>query len=370
MSDIERERVRREARRALLGDRPKPLCVGRFQIIGYLGAGASGVVYDALDTDLHRPVALKVLRRGPGSIPGDDAVRMRREAQALASLDHPNVVRVYEVGEHDNSLYVAMERLDGVPLSDWLARVRDPARIASTLLGAARGLAAAHEKGLLHRDFKPTNVIVDARDRARVIDFGLVLAVGPHIAETPLDRSVTRTGAVIGTPRYMAPEQLRGAAVDVRTDSFAFAVVLYEALFGAHPFGAVDDARALAARIAAGDMETPSETSQTSSALMAVLARALKPSPDDRFASMTALIAAVERALAAPVPGAKIADRYVLRERIGAGGMGVVFRAWDERTRREVALKLVLDENDPRSAERLLREAHATAALRHPSMRA
>src|SRR6185436_12399062 len=130
MSDIERERVRREARRALLGEHPAPLRVGRFQILAHLGAGASGVVYDALDTELHRPVALKLLRRGPGSTPEDDALRMRREAQALASLDHPNVVRIYEIGEQDGRVYVAMERVDGEALSEWLAHVHDARRIA------------------------------------------------------------------------------------------------------------------------------------------------------------------------------------------------------------------------------------------------
>jgi serine/threonine-protein kinase len=250
--------------------------IGRYVVSGELGLGGMGVVLDARDPDLNRRVAIKMLRattKRSGPVARD---RLLREAQALARLSHPNVVAVYDVGSIPAGIYVAMEHVSGPTLRQWLEQAkRTPAEVMRVYAEAGRGLAAAHAADLVHRDFKPANVILGDDGRVRVLDFGL--ARSAHLAEsggepvreaspddTPLpfterdrlETPLTRYGTVVGTPRYMAPEQYRSAAVGPPADVFAFCVSLYEALYGRHPYGKSTERES---RVRTGSLEdTPS----------------------------------------------------------------------------------------------------------------
>jgi serine/threonine protein kinase len=231
----------RPTRTLTVGDR-----VGRYLVLSALGSGGMGVVFSAYDPQLDRKVALKLLRAGITYNTKDARTRLRREAQAIAQLSHPNVVGVYDVGNTDeDDLYIAMEFVEGDTLTTWLkAYPRTWREIVDVFLQAARGLMAAHSVGLLHRDFKPDNVLVGSDGRVRVTDFGLARSVitpeeavkaRPTSEPSTLNVELTATGTVLGTPRYMAPEQLTGPDIDARADQFSFCVALYEALYGTHP---------------------------------------------------------------------------------------------------------------------------------------
>lgn len=187
--------------------------LGRYVLLARLGAGGMGVVYAAYDPELDRRVAVKVLRRARAG------QQLREEARAIARLAHPNVIAVHDVGEADGEVFVAMEHVEGVTVREWLRTPRPPLEILDVFAQAGRGLAAAHRVGLVHRDVKPSNIILGADGRARVLDFGLARA--EHDDDEPM---------VAGTPAYMAPEQKRGEAVDGRADQYAFCVALAEAL--------------------------------------------------------------------------------------------------------------------------------------------
>ncbi|HEX3765940.1 MAG TPA: protein kinase [Kofleriaceae bacterium] len=217
-----------------------PARVGRYLIRDTLGAGAMGVVYRAHDPDLGRDVAIKLVR-GEAAHPSSH-VRLLREAQAMAKLHHPNVVPIFDVGQAGDAVFVAMPLLEGGTLKHWL---RSDARpfdaILDRFLAAGRGLAAAHAAGLVHRDFKPDNVLLGIGGEIHVADFGLARRVGdepgPEGSVDPLTpAAVTQTGAVLGTPAYMAPEQLRGRLIDARADQFSFCVALWEGIYGQRPF--------------------------------------------------------------------------------------------------------------------------------------
>jgi eukaryotic-like serine/threonine-protein kinase len=216
--------------------------IDRYVVERELGAGGMGVVYLASDPELHRSIVIKVLRH-PASARPQDHSRMLREAQAMARVSHANVVPIYDVGVHDEQVFIAMEYIDGCDLARWCERRHPVREVLAVMIAAGRGLAAAHRAGLVHRDFKPANVMLAKSGEVKVTDFGL--ARGDHASdgELPVPRSealidtpITRTGAVVGTPAYMAPEQIRGRTVDARTDQFSFCVTLYEALFGERPF--------------------------------------------------------------------------------------------------------------------------------------
>jgi serine/threonine-protein kinase len=205
--------------------------IPRYDVQTRLGEGATAIVYRAWDRELKRPVALKALRETAG-LSEIARQRFRREAQAAASLGHPNVVTVYDAGEADGRLYLVLELVEGRPLSDVMsgppAGAGDLARL---LEKAARGVAAAHAKGIVHRDLKPQNILVTASGEPKVGDFGLA-----HLVDSTLE--LTRTGATLGTPLYMAPEQVEGRSRDVspRSDVWALGAVLYQILAGAPPF--------------------------------------------------------------------------------------------------------------------------------------
>ena len=223
--------LRAAVRRELVGATADPFRLGRFTVLEPLGSGGMGIVFVAYDPDLDRKIALKVLRAGPRG-----RRDILREGRALAQLKHPNVVTVYEVGVIDDREFVAMEYVEGKNLREWLQTSRSTAAILARLVEAGRGLAAAHAVGLVHSDIKPENLVVDADDRARVIDFGLARAVvePPEVVTgTAEPRSTTSLRG--GTPAYMAPERLAGAAGDRSSDQYSFCVTCWEALFGARP---------------------------------------------------------------------------------------------------------------------------------------
>jgi hypothetical protein len=216
-----------------------PTSIGRYRILGALGAGGMGSVLSAFDPELDRTVALKVLHQDPSTDADELRLRLAREARAMAKLTHPNVVTVYDVGrdERTGQLFVAMELVEGTTLREWLKRVpRTEGEVLRALVSAGQGLNAAHRAGLVHRDFKPENVLCGNDGRVLVTDFGLARPPRGSLATVQLDTNLTAAGAIVGTPAYMAPEQFLGEEADHRTDQFAFAATLYEAMHGRRPF--------------------------------------------------------------------------------------------------------------------------------------
>ncbi len=270
--------------------------IGRYTLAGVLGSGGMGVVYRAFDPRLGRPVALKVVR--PGVNAEESRPRLLREAQAMAKLAHPNVIAVHDAGVVGDEVFVAMELVDGENLARWLEAPRSWREVIAMFTQAARGLAAAHAAGLVHRDFKPLNVLVGKDGRVRVLDFGLARPIeAPHEAidvghsdTAPL--SLTRTGAIVGTPLYMAPEQHAGGTTDARTDQFAFCVALYHALFGVYPFAGASLPE-LMISVMEGIVEVPARR-RVPGWLTRVVVRGLAVRPDARFASMEALLAELD----------------------------------------------------------------------------
>ncbi len=303
--------------------------LGRYTIERVLGAGGMGLVYAAHDPDLDRRVAIKVLR---GDASEESRVRLLREARAMAKLSHPNVITVYEVGTANGVDFVAMELLEGGTLAEWLrAERRAPAEVLKRLRAAGAGLVAAHARGLVHRDFKPANVLLGRDGQVVVTDFGLArgfdsdvnaetlpapvaapsaptkpaaasvaldetMAAPPTPTPAPRSRpgdlstTLTRTGAVLGTPAYMAPEQFAGQQVGPAADQFAFAVAMWEGLTGARPFrgDTLEQMRAAVERGAPSAAVLPR-------AVRPVLVRALARDAAARWPDMAALLAALDR---------------------------------------------------------------------------
>jgi predicted Ser/Thr protein kinase len=297
-----------------------PPALGRYRIDTVLGSGGMGIVYRAYDPQLARPVAIKVVRRAGEDTAG--RARLVREAQALARLSHPNVCHVYDVGSEGDEVWVAMELIDGVSLRAWAEQHREREGLINVLLGAAEGIAAAHAAGLVHRDIKPENVLVTRDGRAIVTDFGLARhedAINPHASTLSNDPHLTATGAIAGTPAYLAPEQLLGDPIDARVDQFAWAVMAYEMLTGSKPFPIIFAVRVEAIR--QGLTPPPSLPSRLANALV----RAMSASPPDRFASMRELIAAV-RSQQTLVPKRGRAPAIAGLVVLGAGGL--LLGAW------------------------------------------
>ncbi|MBI3185198.1 MAG: serine/threonine protein kinase [Myxococcales bacterium] len=237
-----------EGRPGVGGRLPRGASVGRYVILGELGEGGMGTVYAAYDPELDRRVALKLLTPELAG-KARSSLRLLREAQAMARLAHPNVIAVHDVGELGQQVFVAMELVEGPTLRAWVKeRPRRPAEIVSAFASVGLGLAAAHDAGLVHRDFKPDNVLIGRDGRARVTDFGLARADASsssteedeealgHSGGSALSVDLTAVGTVLGTPGYMSPEQHLGRPTTARTDQFSFSVALYEALYQSRPF--------------------------------------------------------------------------------------------------------------------------------------
>ncbi len=273
-----------------------------------------GVVYGAYDPELDRKIALKLLG---GSQSAEDEVaraRLLREAKAMARLAHPNVVVVHDVGVYGGQIFLAMEFLGGGTLRSWLTSARrSPRDVLKVFVAAGRGLMAAHAAGLVHRDFKPENVLLDKEGRPRVVDFGLArdanlveqdsgdaaavaatvsALLDPSSSPGHLD-TLTRTGAVMGTPAYMAPEQIVGEATTERTDQFSFCVALHEALYGERPFGG-DSLLRLLHNVTRGNLAPVPEDHEVPAWIRRALVRGLRSEPRERWPSMAALIVALE----------------------------------------------------------------------------
>ena len=286
-----------------------------FEIVRRIAAGGMGVVYEAKDVTLDRRVAIKVHLRGTTAAATQ---AMLREAQTMARIRHPNVVNVHAVGTHEDALFIAMEYVGGGTLRGWLAGGPSVAAILDAFDGAARGLAAAHAVGLVHRDFKPDNVLMDDDGRPRVADFGLARAdvprtesARPSLRDERGTRTLgdgdepappaTMTGAFVGTPAYAAPEQLRGEPADPRSDQFSFFVALYEALFGTLPFE-LEPLASLALRIEETRLVDvdPRRARHVPAAVRSVILRGLSHDREARFAGMGEAATALKRARARP----------------------------------------------------------------------
>jgi tetratricopeptide (TPR) repeat protein len=283
--------------------------VGRYVILDKLGEGGMGVVYAAFDPELDRRVAIKVLQgeQSDGSS-GHDQAWLLREAQALARLQHPNVVAVHDVGSlSGDRVFIAMEHVDGMTMRAWLKeRERTWRDVLPLALASGQGLAAAHAAGLVHRDFKPENVLVGHDGRVRVMDFGLARlrvdddgSTPPPArksdleldSKSPLSAELTMAGHVVGTPAYMAPEIYEDHPADARTDQFAFGVTLFESLFHARPFDKHD---LMASRSAPPKPKIPADA-HVPARLQRVALRAIAVDPAQRFASMEELLAELAR---------------------------------------------------------------------------
>ncbi len=317
LAELELQRARRKARARLFGGEPEPVRVGRFELLEPVGQGAMGVVHAARDPELDRRLALKFLRGGPGVDLARAGERLRREARALAQLSHPNVVGVYEVGEHEGHPFIAMELVEGQSLAERIAAgALSAGEALEVIVQVARGLAAAHDRGLLHRDIKPANILIGDDGRARLSDFGLVGSEGPATAE---GTRLTREGSPLGTPAYMAPEQRQGGMADARSDIYALCATAFEALYGMRPSEVGVEAerlRTLEARRA----EVPA-------AVREVIARGLREDPRDRFESGASLAEALEPKLVkqAEVATAQRGSRWLWA--VGAGVLVIVVGA-------------------------------------------
>jgi tetratricopeptide (TPR) repeat protein/tRNA A-37 threonylcarbamoyl transferase component Bud32 len=312
---------------SLLGKSFEPIKIDRFTLLEPIGAGGMGEIYAAYDERLDRRVAIKLVRSDlETSVRADD--RLLREAQTLARLSHPNVVQVYESGIFRGRVFIAMEFIRGGTLQKWLASRRAPAsearqrEVLRMVLAAGRGLEAAHRAGLIHRDFKPENVLVGDEGRPRVVDFGLARlqldalhqdhSLSVDSPDTDADSSpgqittrdsvsrfkaavpFTRPGQIVGTPRYMSPEQMRGEPADSRSDQFSFCVTLYEALYQELPF-AGDTLDALKNSMQKGRIAEPARGANVPAPIRKALLRGLSIDPADRFPDMGALLSALEQ---------------------------------------------------------------------------
>ncbi len=378
-------------------DADTPRRIGRYVVIERVGQGAMGVVYAAFDPELSRKLAIKLLH-GDGEVAHR---RLVREAQALARLSHPNVVQIYDVGTHEGAVYVAMEFAPGQTMRQWLDAEPDRpwTEILRDLRLAGHGLAAAHEVGIVHRDVKPDNVLVGADGLVRVVDFGLARAAdampvsglvrrvrggaegssdgvddGPasagdgdalavavvafgadETASDSLGERMTRTGARLGTPAYMAPEQWVGDAVDARTDQFAFCVLAWESLYGRRPFGG-ESIAGLGYAITQGKVGAPPAGTRVPAWIHRLLLQGLRVDPQERHADMRVLLRALEHdpavarrratvaAVAAGAVGASVwlgaslagtaADDPCAAADVALDGI------WDDARRRQIALAL------------------------------
>lgn len=296
--------------------RLRPSRIGRYLIEKRIGVGGMGIVFLADDPELRRKVVIKLLRADPDF---QHSARLQREAQAMAKVSHANVVPIYDVGVHEHQVFLAMEFMDGGDLATWLKQPRTVGEILEAFIAAGRGLAAAHRAGLVHRDFKPHNVMRSSVGDVKVTDFGLACADVSPVAEgnsaggaqpdrkprrlprlagavdsEMLESRLTDTGALIGTPAYMAPEQILADEVDARSDQFSFCIALYEALYGERPFRGKTLTELFDSTLEGLDERQLQGIARRRGVPVRVrdaIRRGLRKKPDDRFASMDMLLA-------------------------------------------------------------------------------
>ena len=313
---------------------PATARIGRYAVLRKLGEGGMGVVLVGYDESLDRKAAVKVLHRGVAA-----EQWLLREAQALAKLSHPNVVPVFEVGHHEGRVFLAMEYVEGATLREHIAGGERPIDdVLRLFVQAGRGLAAAHEAGLVHRDFKPDNVLVGRDGRARVVDFGIASladrdgAVRPAPAELvdrPLGTSpsalispLTQEGSLMGTPAFMSPEQLRSEQASPASDQFSFCVALYHAAHGQAPFEG-ETLIELAQNVCSGKLRPPPPRTAAPPWLRDVLRRGLSVAPADRYPTLAALLDEIESNL----PKTDDDPSLVRREQVLLSGILLAYSA-------------------------------------------
>jgi eukaryotic-like serine/threonine-protein kinase len=368
--------------------------ISRYRVLERLGGGGAGVVYKAEDVKLERLVALKFLSTYRSASEADTR-RFLREARASSAVDHPNICTVYEVDEtEDGRLFIAMAFCEGETLKRKIERgplpLPEAVRVAAQI---ASGLAAAHDKGIVHRDVKPANVIVASDGRVKIVDFG--------IAKLADQSRLTRDGTAVGTAGYMAPEQIRGEEIDPRTDVWALGAVLYEMVTGRTPFPGDNDHERIRGILTREPEPMASLRSGVAPDLARIAARALAKKTGDRYPGMEAMrqdLLILAGRLGAPVPAetldptlreipshpsagtsvlgdtdqlvGRTLAHYRVLEYTGGGGMGVVYKAEDLRLARTVALKFLPPEltRDPEAKSRFLQEARSASVLDHPNI--
>ena len=260
---------------------PRPVQIGRYRIVGELGQGAMGTVYLGRDESLDREVALKVMSKGIGE--PEDRERFLREARAAARIQHPNIIVVYELGEHEGAPYMVLEKLEGIDLAEALASglKPDPRGVVNVVLQALAGLGHAHENGIIHRDIKPANIFVPIGFPAKIMDFGVARLSGHSVTTT--------SGVVTGTPNYMSPEQFQGKEIDVRTDLFSMSLILFELVTGEKAFRSSDIA-ALFYKIVHEDVDLGLIPEGSDwDRLRQVLARGLAKNKEERYPDARAM---------------------------------------------------------------------------------
>ncbi len=266
-----------------MSEAPLPEKFGRFKVIDELGRGAMGVVYRAQDDMLQRTVAIKTVGLTGSSKERDGhEARFLQEARAAGGLSHPSIITIYDVGREGDTAFIAMELVEGKDLREVIANVSlTPSRSVAIAAAVAEGLAYAHDRGIVHRDVKPGNIMVLADGRVKIMDFGIARLTQPAVK--------TQTGVLLGSPQYMAPEQIIGQPLDHRADIFSLGLVLYEMLTGARPFQG-NDIPELTFKVANLPAAPPSHLAPDLPPVIDfIIARALKKRPDDRYSSATEL---------------------------------------------------------------------------------
>lgn len=291
--EVERRRLHGELRARLFGDPRPAVCIGPYEVEHKLGQGGSGTVFAVRDSAGERH-ALKLVESGdPRSL-----ARLRREARAMSALVHPHIVRMHEVGTHEGSVYVVLDLVEGITLRAWLGQGRTWTEVVDCLLPVLDALATAHEAGILHRDLKPDNILVQAPAHAWLLDFGLAKPLPDSEAQglTHMSQALTQTGDLLGTVGYIAPEHLLGRPVDARSDQYSACVLLWESLYGKVPYTGKTvleiGMAALAGKLPA------SPEGEVPASIDAVLRRGLAVEPEQRHATVRALADALRQAAA------------------------------------------------------------------------
>ncbi len=281
--------------------------IGRYKVLRAIGQGGMGSVYACYDETLDRKIAIKVLKLNPGASRDLASARLVREGQALARLSHPNVVTVHEIGTTNSDVFVAMEHVSGTSLDVWASEpTRTWEQILEVFIQAGRGLQAAHRVDIIHRDFKPQNAMINDDGVVKVLDFGLARSSGEAVQmdwlesqpmdeemSTGLEDPLTRTGALVGTPAFMSPEQLLGQPVTAASDQFSFCVSLYQSLYKQFPF-AIESFETLRQNVLTGDVLPAPLRTRVPTWVYRVLRRGLSRNPEARYPSMKELLSKLD----------------------------------------------------------------------------